>query len=65
MRTRMPKRKYELVRLARKVVDGEMDHLDPGSVENLKSALSIVKWHPAGRRALARLNRLQYSLTPC
>jgi hypothetical protein len=65
MRNRLPKQKYELIRLARKVVDGEMDHLDSGSMENLKSALVEVRFHPAARRALARLARLQYGLVPC
>jgi hypothetical protein len=64
MRNRLPKQKYELIRLARKVVHGEMDHLDSGSVENLKSALNEVRFHPAGRRALDRLSRLQHNLTP-
>jgi hypothetical protein len=65
MRSRLPKQQYELIRLARKVVDGEMDHIDCASMENLKSALAEVRFHPAARRALDRLARLQYSLTPC
>jgi hypothetical protein len=65
MRGRMPKSKYQLLVIARQVVDGEMDHLDPGSVMQIREALVAVRFHPVGRRALDRLARLQYGLTPC
>jgi hypothetical protein len=63
MRSRLPKQKYELLKTARRVVEGQCDHLDSGSLENIKSALVEVRSHRIAKRALDRLSRLEFGLT--